>query len=80
MSPRARPSSCFVQRCKQAADGTDETKCLTPIEICCLTCLDASENPIKVLPCTFKHLNTFENAFFDHLGIEGQSVSKDFCS
>lgn len=49
-------------------------KCLIPVE----TCLDALENPIRALACTFKHLNTFENAFFDHLGIEGQGVSRGF--
>lgn len=49
-------------------------KCLIPVE----TCLDALENPIRALACTSKHLNTFENAFFDHLGIEGQSVSRGF--
>lgn len=48
------------------------------IEICCLTCLDVSENPIKTLPCTFKHLNTSENAFLDHLGMEGQNASRGF--
>lgn len=47
-------------------------KCLIPVE----TCLDALENPIRAFACTFKHLNTFKNAFFDHLGIEGQSFHR----
>lgn len=59
---------------KQLVELLKLFKCLIPVE----TRLDALENPIRALTCTFKHLNTFENAFSDHLGMEGQSASRGF--
>lgn len=63
---------------KQLVELMKLLKYPSPTEISCLTCLDAVGNPIKALPCTFKHLKTFVNAFFDHLGMEGRSVSRGF--